>query len=92
MEHTKEENAVNDSLKELHQMVTVVKRDKEVSLSYMKSFERDQMLIKQGLKQGQEQERANTERERLRADSAIKRAERAEKELELLKKQLASMQ
>ena len=96
MEHTKEENAVNDSLKELHQMVNVVKHDREVSLNYMKSFERDQMLIKQGLsqglkqgreqglEQGREQERANTERERLRA-------ELAEKELALLKKQLDNL-
>ena len=84
MEHTKEETAVNDSLKELHQMVSVVKHDREVSLNYMKSFERDQMLIKQGLKQGREQERVNTERERLRA-------EHAEKELALLKKQLDNL-
>ena len=78
------ENAVNDSLKELHQMVNVVKHDREVSLNYMKSFERDQMLIKQGLEQGREQERANTERERLRA-------EHAENELALLKKQLDNL-
>ena len=75
---------MNDSLKELHQMVNVVKHDREVSLNYMKSFERDQMLITQGLKQGREQERANTERERLRA-------EHAEKELALLKKQLDNL-
>ena len=74
------ENAVNDNLKELHQLVSVVKHDREVSLNYMKSFERDQMLIKQG----REQERANTERERLRA-------EHAEKELALLKKQLDNL-
>ena len=74
------ETAVNDSLKELHQMVNVVKHDREVSLNYMKSFERDQMLIKQS----REQERANTERERLRA-------EHAEKELAILKKQLDNL-
>ena len=78
------ETAVNDSLKELHQMVNVVKHDREVSLNYMKSFERDQMLIKQGLEQGREQERATTERERLRA-------EHAEKELAILKKQLDNL-
>lgn len=101
MEHTKEENAVNDSLKSLNKMIDVVKHDKEVSLNYMKAFERDQMLIKQG----RELERINTERERLRAESAIKqaefatkqaesatkRAELAERELELLKQQINSM-
>ena len=70
---TGNETAVNDSLKELHQMVNVIKHNREVSLNYMKSFERDQMLIKQGLEQGREQERANTERERLRAEHAEKK-------------------
>ena len=93
MEHTKEENAVNDSLKSLNKMIDVVKHDKEVSLNYMKAFERDQMLIKQG----RELERINTERERLRAETAIKqaesatkRAELAERELELLEQQINS--
>ena len=82
MKHSKEENAVNDSLKDLNKMVDVVKHDKEVSLNYMKAFERDQMLIKQGLEQGREQESINTERERLRAESAIKQAESAAKQAE----------
>lgn len=93
MEHTKEENAVNDILKSLNKMIDVVKHDKEVSLNYMKAFERDQMLIKQG----RELERINTERERLRAETAIKqaesatkRAELAERELKLLKQQINS--
>ena len=89
MEHTTEENAANDSLKSLSQMVDVVKHDREVSLNYMKTVEWEEMLIKQGRKE----EQANTERERLRADreaeradSAIKRAnseaERADSEAE----------
>ena len=68
MEHTTTENAVNDSLKSIDQMVNVVKHDKEVSLSYMKMIEWEKMLIRQG----REEERANIERERLRADSAEK--------------------
>ena len=39
MEHTTTENAVNDSLKSIDQMVNAVKHDKEVSLSYMKMIE-----------------------------------------------------
>ena len=76
MEHTTTENAVNDSLKNIDQMVNTVKHDKEVSLSYMKMIEWEKMLIRQG----REEERANIERERLRADSAEERADFAEKQ------------
>ena len=40
----KVENAKNDSLKKIHSMVEIVKRDKGVTLEYMKIFEREQML------------------------------------------------
>ena len=53
----------------------VVKRDGEVSLSYMKGFERDTIMYEKG----QEAERKNTERERQRADSAEKARDEAEK-------------
>ena len=93
MEHTTTENAVNDSLKSIDQMVNAVKHDKEVSLSYMKMIEWEKMLIRQG----REEERANIERERLRADSAEKRAvfaeeraNHAEQEVQFLKEQLAA--
>ena len=99
MEHTTTENAVNDSLKSIDQMVNAVKHDKEVSLSYMKMIEWEKMLIRQV----REEERANIEKERLRADSAEERADFAEKqaafekeranqaeqEIQFLKEQLA---
>lgn len=89
MEHTTEENAKNENLRNIHQMVNVVKMDEEVSLEYMKIFEREQMLVKQGIeqgiKQGRKEEQANTERERRRADLAEKEAERLRKELADLK-------
>lgn len=47
-----------------NQMVKNVKQDKEVSLVYMKIFEREEMLIEQGRKEG----RQNTELERLKAE------------------------
>ena len=100
MENTTEENACNESLKNLNHMVNMVKHDKEVSLNYMKTEEWKEMLIRQGRKE----EQANTERERLRADSEKARADsekiradsektradQAEKELLLLREQLAS--
>ena len=76
MENTTQTNAVNDTLKDIQKMVDIVKRDGEVSLSYMKGFERDTIMYEKG----QEAERKNTERERQRADSAEKARDEAKKE------------
>ena len=66
MEQTEEENAINDSLKAIQKMVEVLKTDEEVSLEYMKIFEREEMLLEEGIEQGIEQgraeERANTQK------------------------------
>ena len=97
LEDTKEENAVNETLKAIHEMVEKVKKNLEVSKGYMKSFERDRMLIEEGRaegrSEGREEERANTERERLRAqketktaDDEAKRANEAEQTVAYLKK------
>ena len=76
MENTTQTNAVNDTLKDIQKMVDIVKRDGEVSLSYMKGFERDTIMYEKG----QAAERKNTERERQRADSAEKARMIAEEE------------
>ena len=76
MENTTQTNAVNDTLKAIQKMVDIVKRDGEVSLSYMKGFERDTIMYEKG----QAAERKNTERERQRADSAEKARMIAEEE------------
>ena len=85
MEHTTEENATTDNLRSIHQMVNLVKQDEEVSLQYMKIFEREEMLIQQGIEQGRKEEKANTELERQRAEKEKARADRLEKELQQLK-------
>ena len=78
LEDTREENAANEDLKRIHEMVKVVKRDSEVSKEYMKIFERERMIreegIEKGLEKGREEERANTERERQRAEAEARRA------------------
>ena len=74
MENTTQTNAVNDTLKDIQKMVDIVKRDGEVSLSYMKGFERDTIMYEKG----QAAERKNTEKERQRADSAEKARDEAE--------------
>ena len=76
MENTTQTNAVNDTLKDIQKMVDIVKQDGEVSLSYMKGFERDTIMYEKG----QAAERKNTEKERQRADSAEKARMIAEEE------------
>ena len=87
-----EENATTDNLRSIHQMVNLIKQDEEVSLQYMKIFEREEMLIQQGIEQGIEQgrkeEQANTELERQRAEKEKARADQLEKELQQLKDKL----
>lgn len=79
MEDTREVNAVNDVLRELLEMVRVVKEDGKVTVAYMKSFEIEQMWINKGIEQGRSEERANTLREKARAD-------RLERELRKLRR------
>ena len=92
MEHTTEENAVNDNLRNIHKMVNLVKQDEEVSLEYMKIFEREEMLvqqgIQQGIQQGRKEEQVNTKREYQRAEKEKARADQLEKELQQLKRKL----
>lgn len=49
MENTTRTNAVNDSLQELHSMVEQIKHNKEVSINYMKLYEREQMMRHEAL-------------------------------------------
>ena len=48
MEHTSKENAKTESLQRLHEMVTAVKRDGKVGLTYMKSFEIEERIREEG--------------------------------------------
>ena len=52
LENTTWSNAVSEPLREVQSMVDKVKCDKEVSISYMKSYERDRMIRKEGLEEG----------------------------------------
>ena len=55
MEDSNEKNVKNETLEQIHQMMKRVKSDEEVSLEYMKIYERERMLKAQGLEQGLEQ-------------------------------------
>lgn len=96
MENTDQNNAVNEDLKDIQKMVDVVKRDGEVSLQYMKSFEHDQLMYAQGeaagredgLRAGRLAEIKNTEREKKRADIAESRADMAQSRIKELEAEL----
>ena len=68
-------------------MVDIVKQDKEVSLAYMKIFEREAMLIDQGKELGQALERENTRKAELRAKAAEQQAKAAEQQAEAAQQQ-----
>ena len=80
MEHTTWENAVNDTLKEIQEMVEIVKRDQEVTVGYMKWFERDRMLREESLEEGRAEGREEG-REEGRAEER-KNTEAAERKME----------
>ena len=80
-------------------MVDGVKRDGEVSLRYMKSFEHDQLMYEEGKEAGRELgrlaemkntelERKNTERERKIAEKERLRADMAQSRIEELEAEL----
>lgn len=58
LEDTSWNNAVNDSLREVQTMVDSVKRNKEVSISYMKIYERERMIRNEGRAEGLAEGRA----------------------------------
>ena len=80
-------------------MVYVVKEDAELTVAYMKGFERDQMFLEEGKQLGRKLEQENTLREKNRADTEKNRAEEekrradaAVEEIEKLRKQLEELQ
>lgn len=94
MENTTWENAANEDLQVIQKMVETVKNDEEVSIEYMKSWEKEKMIREEGHKAGREEgreegrreEMANTERERRRAEEAEEKLRLLEEELERIKK------
>ena len=75
MENTTRENAVSEELEAIQEMVDVVKKDAEVTVAYMKGFERDQMFLEEGKELGRKLEQENTLREKNRADTEKNRAD-----------------
>ena len=52
MQESKAENATKQDLKYIHNLMTEVKEDEEVGVSYMKSWEREEYIRREGRKEG----------------------------------------
>ena len=100
-EDTREANASNEDLREIQSMVETVKRDKEVSVGYMKIFEMERLLLdqgreeglaegrKQGLAEGRKQGlEEGRQEERVNTERERRRAQAAEEENRLLREEL----
>ncbi len=57
IENSIAENVTNESIRAIHKHVNTVKQDKEVGVQYMKSWERDIWLRREGKKEGKQEER-----------------------------------
>ena len=54
MENSSEENAKSETIKKIHHMTKRVKGSEEVSIEYMKIYERERMIKEQGFDEGVE--------------------------------------
>lgn len=52
MENSTDDNVTDENIAKIHRFVGKVKRDKEVGINYMKSWEREQMIREEGLAAG----------------------------------------
>ena len=81
MENSIAENVTNADIQAIHEQVDAVKRDKEVGVQYMKSWEREMLIREEGKEAGKQEERQrlNTLILRLtedgRADDIVKAAQ-----------------
>ena len=85
MENSIAENVTNTDIQAIHEQVDAVKRDKEVGVQYMKSWEREMLIREEGKVEGkemgkqEERRRLNTLILRLtedgRADDIVKAAQ-----------------
>ena len=81
MENSIAENVTNADIRAIHEQVDAVKRDKEVGVQYMKSWEREMLIREEGKEVGKQEERQklNTLILRLtedgRADDIVKAAQ-----------------
>lgn len=55
MEKTTDDNVTNQNIASIHGLVNQIKKNKEVGINYMKSWEREKMIREEGIEEGFEQ-------------------------------------
>ena len=91
MENTQDANAVSSRIRQILDMVSMVKHDERMKVAYVKSFERDELIRQEGREEMQaEVDRAKAEAAEARAaaDAVI---HEKDKRIEALEKQLAEL-
>ena len=105
MENTQDANAVSSRIRQILDMVSMVKHDERMKVAYVKSFERDELIRQEGREEMQaEGDRAKAEAVEARAKAVEARAKAVEaraaadatlhekdKRIEALEKQLAEL-
>ena len=98
MENTQDANAVAPRIRQIFDMVSMVKHDERMKVAYVKSFERDELIRQEGREQGREEMQAVLDRTKAEAAEAKTQAAEAkallsekDKRIEALEKQIAEL-
>ena len=99
MENTQDANAVSSRIRQILDMVSMVKHDERMKVAYVKSFERDELIRQEGREEGREQvreemqaevDRAKAEATEAKSEAVEARAETAEARAETMKVRAAA--
>ena len=86
MENTQDANAVSSRIRQILDMVSMVKHDERMKVAYVKSFERDELIRQEGRDEMQEE----VDRTKAEAAEKDKRIEELEKQIAELRKMAGS--
>ena len=76
MENTQDANAVSSRIRQILDMVNMVKHDERMKVAYVKSFERDELIRQEGREEMQaEVDRAKAEATEAKSEAVEARAE-----------------
>ena len=76
MENTEDVNAVSSRIRQILDMVSMVKHDERMKVAYVKSFERDELIRQEGREEMQaEVDRAKAEATEAKSEAVEARAE-----------------
>ena len=89
MENTQDANAVSPRIRQIFDMVSMVKQDERMKVAYVKSFERDELIREEGREQVREEMQAELDRTKAEADRTKAEADRTKAEADRTKAEAA---